>query len=78
MRWRRVCVDVDDAGEVLGASVELYDDSTEGANVVCVAAPGEVEGKNPALVFKHVYDRMDWPQMALRFPDPEENWPQFF
>lgn len=78
MRWRRICVDVSDGGDVLGGSVELYDDSQEGANVVCVAAPGEVEGRNPGIAFQHLYDHFRWQQLALKFPGPDEDWPEHF
>lgn len=78
MRWRRICVDVSDGGDVLGGSVELYDDSQEGANVVCVASEGEIIGKNPGQLHQHLYDHFRWAQLALLFPPEDEDWPSSF
>lgn len=56
MRWRRLCVDVDDGGNVLGGSVELYDDSQSGANAVLVASGGECNGHSPATLLAYLYE----------------------
>lgn len=75
MRWRRVCVDVTDGGDVLGASVEFYDDFERGAHHIGVASEGEVKGKSPVAAFGHVYEVMRWQQLQLWFDDPNEEAP---
>lgn len=43
--WRRLCVDVDVDGTLLGASVEIYSDSQLVKDVVLVMEDGWVEGR---------------------------------
>jgi len=72
MRWRRLCVDVDDGGNVLGASVELYDDTTADAKAVLVASGGEVRPLNPPQCCQYLYDNYGHQQYVL---DPESFFP---
>ena len=52
MLWRRCCVDVDETGQVIGASIEFYDDVKLKPNLVAVLARGEWNGLTPAHVIR--------------------------
>lgn len=43
--WRRLCLDLDEDGTLIGASVEFYDDSTVSKNAVLVMEPGWAESR---------------------------------
>jgi fructose-specific phosphotransferase system component IIB len=64
-KWRRLCVDVTEAEGVVGASVELYDDTTAGANAVIVCSEQEIDGQDPATVVAYLYEEVGWQQLAL-------------
>lgn len=44
--WRRLCVDVDEAGKLLGASIEHYSESEAPARVVEVMPPNWVTNRS--------------------------------
>ena len=70
MLWRRICVDVNETDDVIGASIEYYDDSSLRANSVVVLASERWSGKTPGdvLGYELVLKRPDG-QLAFHF-DP--------
>lgn len=66
MRWRRLCVDVDDDGTVLGASIEHFEDRTIGPDAVVVLEGAFWRGKTPEAVLQKELD-LGWPQPGLPF-----------
>jgi hypothetical protein len=50
MKWRRCCIDIDEAGAVIGASIEFYDDTKLKPNCVFVLARSEWLGRMPSTV----------------------------
>lgn len=66
MRWRRLCVDVDDDGTVLGASIEHYEDRGVGPDTVVVLARSFWRGKSPQDVLEDEIE-VGWPQGSLPF-----------
>ena len=49
--WRRLCIDVDHDGTILGASVELYDEATVDRRGILVMEPGWSESHTLESVF---------------------------
>lgn len=43
--WRRLCIDVDDDGTVIGGSVEFYSDRDLHQDSVLVMEPGWADGR---------------------------------
>lgn len=67
MRWRRLCVDVNYSGEVLGCSAELYDEAQAGCQSILVAAGGEVCHLSPPQALAYLYDNYTHIQHELPF-----------
>jgi len=67
MRWRRLCVDVNYSGEVLGASAELYDDFNADSQRVLVASSGEVRHCSPPQALQYLYDNYNHMDQQLDF-----------
>jgi len=73
MRWRRLCVDVTDDGEVIGGSVEFYNDLEYKPTTVFVLARTEWRGKHPVELLEKEMS-YEWPdgQLAFVFTPCEE------
>jgi hypothetical protein len=70
--WRRLCIDVDDSGRVLGASIEHYDDRKVDPRSIGVLARREWDGVEPQELLERLLYR-DGFQPAFGFglvPDP--------
>ena len=70
--WRRLCVDVDGDGTVVGGSVEIYTDETARADCVLVMEPGWADGLSPDRALELLL-RDGWlqPPLPMRFVPPE-------
>jgi hypothetical protein len=66
MRWRRLCIDVDEYGEVIGGSVEYYSDRTVSADHVLVLSQSDWKGRLPGMVLYYEMT-LDWPDSQLPF-----------
>jgi hypothetical protein len=69
MKWRRLCVDVGYSGEVLGASAELFDDTTAGCQSILVASGGEVCHLSPPGCLQYLYDNYKHIEQELPFEE---------
>lgn len=67
MKWRRICLDLGKNMSILGASVELYDDSTRDANAVVVLASSELDGHSVATLAEYLCCHVGWDQFELDF-----------
>jgi hypothetical protein len=67
MKWRRLCVDVNYSGEVLGGSAELYDDFNAESQRVLVASGGEVRHLSPPQCLQYLYDNYNHMEQQLDF-----------
>lgn len=79
MQWRRLCVDLDVSGTVIGASVEEYGGEPSAAFCIHVLALGETEGQDPHRVLD-ILAGLSWYQDELPFPDGQPTvvgWNQF-
>lgn len=63
--WRRLCVDVDADGAILGASVEIYSDQKLEKDSVLVMEPGWVDHKTLVQCIEDL-EREGWMQPPLR------------
>lgn len=66
MRWRRLCVDVDDDGQVIGGSIEHYRDTQLDPNCTVVFARQVWFGRSPIELVVAELD-LGWPQPELPF-----------
>jgi hypothetical protein len=73
--WRRLCVDVDDAGRVLGASIEHYGDRGVGPDAISVWAGIEWRGLNPPDLMTRLLES-EGHQAAFDF-EPEPDLPSY-
>ena len=71
MRWRRICLDLGRNMTIIGASVELYDDSTRDANAVIVLASSELDGHSVATLAEYLCCQVGWEQFELDFGDQD-------
>lgn len=69
MKWRRICLDLGRDMYIVGASVELYDDSTRDANAVIVLAESELDGHSVATLAEYLCCHVGWDQFELSFGD---------
>lgn len=69
MKWRRICLDLGRNMEIVGASVELYDDSTRDANAIIVLAESELDGHSVATLSEYLCCHVGWDQFELSFGD---------
>jgi len=67
-KWRRLCVDLDVSGSVIGASCEEYGGEPAGAYCIHVLALGETEGHDRHAVLD-LLAGLAWYQDELPFPD---------
>jgi hypothetical protein len=67
-KWRRLCVDLDVSGRVLGGSVEEYGGEEGSAFCIHVLALGETEGLQAHRVLDSLI-ALGWYQDELPFPD---------
>jgi hypothetical protein len=65
-RFRRVCVDVEDDGLVVGCSVEFHPEFPPGFEAVWVGAPADYAGCSPEEVVTDLVGR-GWHQPTLPF-----------
>lgn len=63
-RFKRLCVDVDDWGVVVGGSCEYYDDSQVPHVATAVLSGPQVDGKSRERVLAEL-DALGWPQESL-------------
>lgn len=63
--WRRLCIDVDVDGTLLGASVEIYSDQKHECDSVLVMEPGWVDHKTLVQAIEDL-ERSGWIQPPLR------------
>lgn len=63
--WRRLCIDVDVDGTLLGASVEIYSDQKLEKDSVLVMEPGWVDHKTLVQAIEDL-EREGWMQPPLR------------
>jgi hypothetical protein len=66
VRFRRCCVDVDDTGQVVGASVEFFGDRKVDPEQIAVLARGQWSDRTPAEVLAMEVG-VGWYQEALPF-----------
>jgi hypothetical protein len=66
MRWRRLCVDVDNDGTVIGGSVEFYDDAQAGRITKLVVPSRDWERAEPHELLD-VLLASTWHQPTLPF-----------
>ena len=71
MRWRRVCVDVAEDGEVWSGSIEWHPDITEDRGPEAITVFPIVADASPEQMFAVVLAE-PWYQEALPFP--EQGW----
>jgi hypothetical protein len=67
MQWRRVCLDLGPNMRILGASVELHEDSQSGANAIVVLATSELDGHSVATLAEYLCCHVGWEQIELDF-----------
>jgi len=70
-RFRRLCVDIDDWGVVVGGSAEYYDDSQAPHVATAVLTDSDVSSRSRYAVLD-ILDQLGWPQEALAFPWPPD------
>lgn len=63
--WRRLCVDVDADGRVIGASAEVYTETSSEADHIVVMEPGYGDGLRPSEVCGKL-EVEGWLQFPLR------------
>ena len=68
-RWRRLCVDTDVSGAVIGASLEEYQSGATEAVCIRVLAMGEAEGNDAHRVLD-ILAGLTWYQDELPFSNP--------
>lgn len=66
MRWRRLCVDIDNDGSVIGGSVEFYDDTKRGDIAKIVVPRRDWECAEPHQLFSTLL-ASSWHQPTLPF-----------
>ena len=66
MRWRRLCIDVDDDGRCLGGSVEFYSDRKVDPETVAVLGRSAWSGRTPSELLDAEL-ALGWFQEALPF-----------
>lgn len=54
MIWRRICIDLDDDGHILGASYELHEASQRDVTTVTVLSGAELDGHNVATLAEYL------------------------
>jgi len=66
MRFRRLCVDVEDDGLVVGCSVEFHPEFPPGFSAVWVGAPADYAGGTVSEIVEDLLAR-GWHQPTLPF-----------
>lgn len=74
MLWRRCCLDLDNLGNLIGASVELYDDSHRDANAVVVLASSELDGHCIATLAEYLAWEVGPVQLQLAVDESLERY----
>lgn len=68
-RWRRLCIDVDDDLEVLGASIEWYSDRKTGPDEIGVLARSDWNRHTVEEVLEELC-AAGWNQLSFQFGPP--------